>query len=58
MVTVVYFETPGVRVTTAGVGCVAKSGRAEEMIVPEGVTMSWSVVACEMAPLDAVIVTG
>jgi hypothetical protein len=37
---VVDLETPGVSVTTAGAGWVTKSGAADEMMVPEPVTIS------------------
>jgi len=56
---VVDFETLGVNVTTPGEGCVKKSGVGEvAMIVPEGVTISWSVATCVMPPLIAFTVNG
>ena len=56
---VVDLETPGVKVTTAGEGCVRKSGFGEvARIVPEGVTISCRVAECDIPPLEAVTVNG
>jgi len=56
---VVDFETLGVKVMTPGEGWVKKSrvGGVTTM-VPEGVTISWSVATCVMPPLIAFTVNG
>jgi hypothetical protein len=55
---VVDFETSGVKVITAGDGWVRKSGFCDAIIVPEGVTINWSVAECDIPPLVAVTVNG
>jgi hypothetical protein len=56
---VVDLETPGVKVMTPGEDWVEKSGVGEvATMVPEGVTISWSVATCVMPPLIAFTVNG
>ena len=56
---VVDFETPGVKVTTAGEGWVRKSGFGDvARMEPDGVTISCRVAECDIPPLEAVTVKG
>ena len=59
IVTVENFVASGVRLIVAGAGWETKSGVAPvEIRVLLGVTFTWRVAVCEIAPLDAVTVKG
>ena len=59
MVTVEYCVASGVKLIVAGVGWEMKSGATPvDSRVPVGVTFTWRVALCEIAPLDAVTVNG
>ena len=59
IVTVEYFVPSGVRPIVVGVGWNPKSAATPVVIsVPLGDTITWSVAACDIAPLDAVTVNG
>jgi hypothetical protein len=59
-VTVEYFVASGVRLIVAGVGREAKSGVTPDDAskLPLGLTITWRVAVCVMAPLDALTVNG
>jgi hypothetical protein len=59
-VTVEYFVASGVRLMVEGVGREAKSGVTPDDAskLPLGLTITWRVVVCVMAPLDALTVNG
>lgn len=59
IVTVEYFVPSGVRLIVLGVGWNPKSAATPVVIrVPLPDTFTWSVAACDLAPLDAVTVNG